>query len=271
MNRTALCLLRDLREARRKGAPAIEQRQRARFTQIVAFSRARSPYYRELYRVLPQRVEVPALLPIVTKKALMARFDEWATDREITIERARAFVENGERVGELFLGKYIVATTSGTTGTPGIFVLDQQTMDVTNAVALRLLHDWLGFTRLVRLFAGGVRMAMTTAPSHSATGVAAARLKKSAWGRKRILDLSVHAPLEEVVERLKWFRPTVLAPYASVATLLAKEQEAGRLDLRPLLITLAARGTRAPRVRRNRRDVRREASATATPRPRACF
>jgi len=67
----------------------------------------------------------------------MARFDDWTTDREVTIGKARAFAENSDLIGERFLGKYTLATTSGTTGTPGIFVLDDRTIAVTNAMVLR--------------------------------------------------------------------------------------------------------------------------------------
>lgn len=219
------------------------QLQRARLTEMVAWGRASSPYYRDLYRNLPQRVDDPTLLPVTDKKALMARFDDWVTDREVTIDKARAFAENPDLIGERFLGKYTLDTTSGTTGTPGIFVLDDWSMAVTKAMVLRTLRAWLGFGDLVRILAGGGRTAMTFASgSHSATAVAAARLQKSASGRKRVLALSVHAPLAEMVSQLNEFRPALLAPYASIARLLAGEQEAGRLNIRPVLMVLAAEG-----------------------------
>ena len=47
---------------------------------MVACARARSPFYRELYRDLPGRIEDPRQLPITDKKMLMEHFDEWCTD-----------------------------------------------------------------------------------------------------------------------------------------------------------------------------------------------
>lgn len=94
-----------------------------RLNEIVAFARANSPYYRDLYRDLPARVEDSRLLPVTDKKQLVARFDDWVTDREVTLEKVRAFIAKPELVGENFLGKYLVGTTSGTTGTPGIFLV----------------------------------------------------------------------------------------------------------------------------------------------------
>ena len=91
-----------------------------RLAEMVAHARTHSAFYRELYRYLPERVEDPALLPVTTKKELMARFDDWVIDREVTLEKVRAFISKPELVGEKFLGQYLVAMTSGTTGTPGI-------------------------------------------------------------------------------------------------------------------------------------------------------
>lgn len=67
-----------------------------------------SPYYRELYQNLPERIDDPTLVPITNQKALMARFDDWVTNRAVTIEKTRPFVENPDLFGKQFLGKYLV-------------------------------------------------------------------------------------------------------------------------------------------------------------------
>lgn len=236
--------IRAIRHAFASREPAnVVRRQRARLAEMVAFARANSPYYRELYRAMPERAEDATLLPVTDKKRLMARFDDWATDREVTIDKARGFAEDLDLIGERFLGKYTLSTTSGTTGAPGIFLLDERTMAVVSAMALCTLQAWLGLGDLVRILAGGGRMAITFAPgSHSATGGPAARVRKSASWRKRVLTLSVHAPLSEMVSQLNDFRPALFAPYASIAKLLATEQEAGRLNIRPVLMVLIAEG-----------------------------
>src|SRR5581483_10582668 len=116
MKETLLGLLSDLRAAREQGAAAIEQRQRARLAQLVAYARANSPYYRELYQGLPEYVDDPTLLPATDKKTLMGHFDDWVTDPEVTLKEARAFVENTDLAAEMFLGKYLLAFGSGTRG-----------------------------------------------------------------------------------------------------------------------------------------------------------
>ena len=236
-----LWLLRDARKARKGGAAAIAQRQRARLAEMVARARAGSPYCRELYQKLPQLVEDVSLLPVTTKKTLMARFDEWTTDREATLEKVRAFVDTPELIGERFLGKYTVATTSGTTGTRGIFLLDDRSMAVTGALAFRMLSSWLTFADVIRIIFGGGRLAMVNAVGgHFASAVAATRLRRRRGNRVRVFP--VNMPLPEMITQLNAFRPVLLAPYASLGALLASEQEAGRLNIKPVLVVLSAEG-----------------------------
>ena len=115
MSENLLPLLIDTRKARKQGPAAIAQRQRARLAEMVAFARTHSPYYRDFYRDAPERVEDPTLLPVTGKKKLMAHFDEWVTERDVTLEKAGAFIQEPARTGERFLGKYLALTTSGTT------------------------------------------------------------------------------------------------------------------------------------------------------------
>ncbi len=208
---------------------------------MVAFAREHSPFYRELYRDLPDCIEDPSGLPVADKKMLMARFDDWCTDRNVTLEAAETVVDDPARIGERFLGKYTLYTTSGTTGRRGIFLADDRTMAVVTAMMLRWIGGWLSARDVVKIIARRGRLAMVMATGgHFASAVAAARLKR---GRgKRVEVLSAHMPMTELVARLNRFQPAMLAPYASMAALLADEQEAGRLDIHPMLLALSAEG-----------------------------
>jgi phenylacetate-CoA ligase len=268
MNGSALGLLRDARRARKGGPDAIVRRQRARLAELITFARTSSPYYRELYRGLPERVEDSTLLPVTSKQQLMPRFDEWVTDRDVSSEQVRAFVENPELIGERFLGRYTVATTSGTTGTRGIFLMDARSLTVTSVLALRMLGDWLNAGDVLRILLGRGRLAMVMATGgHFASTVASARL----WRRfpKGVLALSAHTPLPELVAKLNRFRPAILTPYASMGALLASEQQAGRLHINPVLVVLSAEGLALPEYDRIARTfhatVRHSYAATECP------
>lgn len=226
----------------KRGAGAIAARQRARLGEAVKHARAQSRYYRDLYRHLPEGIDDVALLPVTNKKELMARFDEWVTDTDATFEKARAFAEREDLIGGKFLDRYTLATTSGTTGTRGVFLLDDRTMAVTQALAYRMLSSWLGTSEILKILTGGGRMSMVMATGgHFASAVAAARLRKGS-AAKAVQVLSVHMPMAELVERLNAHRPVLVAPYASAAALLADEQEAGRLRIKPALLALSAEG-----------------------------
>lgn len=222
----------------------IAQRQRDRLAEIVAFARANSPYYRELYQGLPQRVDDATLLPVTEKKKLMARFDDWATDRELTIEKVRGFIEDPSLVGEKFLGEYLVATTAGTTGTPGIFVLDDRQWRIGTTGARQAFGRWLSFADFVKVFVRGARIAMLHATGGHFVSVATiTRMRRSSRLARRVIrDYSVHTPIPELVAELNRFRPALLGAYATVASLLAGEREAGRLRINPVLLIVTAEG-----------------------------
>lgn len=245
MSEHVVGLIWDAWRARKGDAGAIAQRQRARLADMVAHARANSPYYRELYRHLPDRIETAEQLPVTDKKMLMEHFDEWCTDRAVTLEAAEAFVDDPKRIGEWFLDKYTLVTTSGTTGRRGIFVIDDRTMAVVTAMMLRWIGDWLSPGDFLKIIARHGRLALIMATGgHFASAVAAVRLKKRRG--RRVEVLSAHTPMTELVERLNRFQPAMLAPYASMGALLADEREAGRLRIKPVLLALSAEGLPQP-------------------------
>lgn len=108
--------LRDVRAARKQGKAAIIRRQRDRFAGLVGLACAGSPYHREHYNDLGHR--------------------------PVRHARRNTRVRRGPRADrEKFLDHYTVSTTSGTTGTPGIFLADQRVLAVTAAVGSRTLSS----------------------------------------------------------------------------------------------------------------------------------
>jgi phenylacetate-CoA ligase len=220
------------------------ERVKERLADIVAFARANSPYYRDLYKNLPTRIADPSLLPVTDKKKLMASFDSWVTDREITIERVRGFIGDPSLVGEKFLGRYVVATTAGTTGNPGIFILDDNHTRGGLFGLRQAFRTWLSLGDFVNIALRGARIAAV----HATGGHFVSVTSFTQWRRSsRLLaklarDFSVHAPIQELVKSLNEFRPAIVLGYASTVSLLAREQELGRLHIKPVLLVLTAEG-----------------------------
>src|SRR5437016_2617044 len=69
--------------ARTAGVAAIDSTRLHRFAALAQFAREHSPLYREIYRGVRSNISAPHALPVVTKHALMARFDDWVTDTAI--------------------------------------------------------------------------------------------------------------------------------------------------------------------------------------------
>ena len=107
---------------RNAGRAAIEAASRSRLDALVRHAREHSPFYRDAYRGLPPRQLDLAELPVVTKAALMARFDDWVTVPEVKRAAVLAFLADHKQIGERFLGRYVIWKSSGSTGEPGIFV-----------------------------------------------------------------------------------------------------------------------------------------------------
>ena len=90
----------DLLRARREGGDGISRRQRDRLAAIIAHARAKSPLYQRFYSGLPDQPELPDLPP-VTKQQLMASFDEWVCDPQVTLAGVRAFVAGSAPAGRV--------------------------------------------------------------------------------------------------------------------------------------------------------------------------
>ena len=91
---------------------------------LVEHARRASRFYADHYRAVPSgpiRLEELDRLPAVTKPELMARFDDWVTDPAVTRAGVEEFVANLDNLGRDFLGRYVVFTTSGSTGVPALW------------------------------------------------------------------------------------------------------------------------------------------------------
>ncbi|MFC8800948.1 phenylacetate--CoA ligase family protein [Promicromonospora sp. NPDC057138] len=228
---------RDARRDLRDGPAAIVRRQRAHLAEIVAYARENSAYYRELYRDLPDGVDDPALLPVTDKKLLMAHFDDWVTDRRVTREKVEAFVADPELVGARFQEDYLVATSSGTSGLRGLFLLDERNIAMSTVLASRT-NGQLGVRDALRMLAHGLRTAAVTAPGgHFYTVAGMERFRRDHPRLSRIMRVfPIDQPLAAMVDGLNRYQPATLAGFLSSLTQLAGEQEAGRLRIRPSLV-----------------------------------
>lgn len=228
----------DTWRAGRGGTETIQAYQKQRLTAMVAYARQHSRYYKDLYRALPDQVEDTRRLPVVTKSELMKHFEEWVTDPAIRLDDLRKFVADPEKIGQFYMKKYTVCTTSGTTGTPAILLQDQATMNLMGALnLLRAIPSWLTMKELGGILKNKMHTAAVWAAGGHYLGITMMKrqiLEKPSRA-KAMRIFPVLDPLTKIVAGLNEFQPAMLNGYASAIALLAQEQEAGRLNIHPVL------------------------------------
>ena len=225
----------DVSSAMLGGAGHIERLAQRRLRELIAFARASSPFYRQLYRRLPEDEATLAHLPVVTKHDLMAHFDAVLTDRDLTRKSIGQFIADPQRVGQALHDRYAVWTSSGSTGEPGIFVHDEHALAVYEALELIRFRGLTSPATLAAACLTGDRFALVAATGgHFAGHATAERLRWAyPWLTENVRVFSILQSTAELASQLDDYQPTLLATYPTAASLLAEEQNAGRLAIGP--------------------------------------
>ncbi len=207
-----------------------------RLTDIVAHAKVNSPYYASLYRSVDPAHFSLTDLPPVSKATLMENFDAWLTDRSVTLAGVQAFMENLDNIGRKYMGKYLVYTTSGSTGLPLVSLYDGSANAVMGAVAamrsFARAEDLSAFVkrggRTIGVFAtGGFYLSNVSVRSKQLS---------MPWKRRQIAVTSALLPTQQIVQELNAFQPAMLGGYPSNLALLIPEAASGRLSISPVLI-----------------------------------
>lgn len=219
---------------------AIAQIREKRFRRLLRTAVARSPFYRDLYRNLDIETCRLTDLPIVDKKTMMENFDDFVTDRNLKKNEILRWIEDKSHIGQMYQGKYVPIRTSGTTGQFAIVVYDRRALDfvqaaiiarhahpekITALAALRMMLKALfvkSFTIKAVLVSGGPYPAYTVAayppPFYQLF------VKRDVY--------SLLEPVAKIVEKLNASSCNELYSYPSMLEILAREQLAGRLNLK---------------------------------------
>ena len=223
----------------------LERHQMRRAAALRRFAMERSPFYRRFHAGFENRHLHE--LPILSKAALMESFDDVVTDRAIRRADVEEYLKAYGGGGELFRGRYVVLSTSGSTGLRGIFLFSPDEW-ITALANLTRPMAWVGVNGRLRK---PLRMAMvaSTTPWHYSSRAGqslATRMLPS-------VRLDAGEPVDSMVRRLNEWRPDILSAYPSVVRQLADEQIAGRLRIRLRVIGTAAE-VLTPDIRRRARE-----------------
>jgi putative adenylate-forming enzyme len=199
--------------------------QQERLESVVRHAAGHSPFYRvQLAGIVGGGAVELSRLPVLDKSQMMEHFDELVTDTRLRRDALLEWVEGLDH-DELYLDRYRVMTTSGSSGHKGLFVFDRPEWQTIIAQFLRYGAMAGVRPRLPRRLR--VAAIVGASPTHMSRQISAS----ISVGIHRVLPLSLTQPVEHVVEELNHFQPQFMATYPSMATRLAEEQVAGRLRL----------------------------------------
>lgn len=214
-------------------ASAIAARQRSRLVQMLQWAAARSRLYGERLQRTDLARAALGDLPPVTKPELMHRFDEWVTDRRLVLPELLRFVDDAERIGQPLLERYQVWESSGSSGERGVFVQDEESLAVYDALEACRRQAFQPWRRALDPMYATERIAFVGATTgHFASTAWVRRLcRLNPWLAGAVRSHSFLQPLESLVRALQLQAPTVLTTYPTAALMLAEEAQAGRLRI----------------------------------------
>ncbi len=208
-----------------------------RAIELIAHARKRSALYAEHYASVAPGSALEDY-PAISRQTLMGNFDRWSCDPRVSRESVDRFIATNDTIGDRYLGDYLVWTSSGTSGEPGIYVQDRQALSVYQSLlAVRYQQDSRKptFQDPWHMAFDTSRMAMIAALEGHFAGVVFWQWssKLNPWLSNRTRTFSILQPLPELVAQLNEWQPGFLSSYPSMLAVLANEQRCGRLKLSP--------------------------------------
>lgn len=206
--------------------------QKRRLRRLLKQAKKNSPFYRELYKDIDLSQITPyniAELPAVTKSQLIENYDDWVCDADIHKEDVIEYASNVQNIGRLYLDKYYITSTSGSTGEK-LKVINEQ-KDFIEMLAMGAIDTWPKLSYSIDI-AKSHRPVVYIAPTdgfYASVLVSRAYMNLSDNFNSEIIDFRV--PIDELVLRLNQINPILIGGYVSTFLILADEAKAGRLNI----------------------------------------
>lgn len=212
--------------------------QKERLHDLVEYVRENSPYFKELYKDLPEKYELTDL-PYTDKKSMQANYNDWLTDRNLNKDIIRKYLDRDISDNSLLLNKYSALQTSGSTGEPLMMVRDDYHNKIHGALVNQRLMRGLD-PNILNPSKYKIATVIHTSPGASSYNGFLRALATFPEYTDNMLAISVLEDIDSIVAQLNEFQPDVITGYASSLILLAKEKKEGRLNVDLKLIANSA-------------------------------
>ena len=211
--------------------------QEERLKELIIYVRNSSPYFRELYKDVPEDFKLSDLPP-TRKEELIPRYEDWVTDREIRYKEVLKYIEDSDG-SPGFLGKYSALHTSGTTGDPMPMLRDTY-HNVIHGAMLRkrlLSTDMAEYMDITKHRRAAVIYADKGASSYNSylrTIAAHPEYKDN------FIVVSTTESSDRILKRIDEHKPEQISGYPSALALLARAQIDGKIDIAPKMVASSA-------------------------------
>ncbi|MCF6765212.1 hypothetical protein L3V82_05465 [Thiotrichales bacterium 19S3-7] len=200
-----------------------------RFNHIIHHTWNKSLFYRDYWKMHGiSEKDLNELtvkdLPYVDKTLLMENFDIAVTDTKIKKAHLANWIDNNKNYDELYLNKYHIVHTSGTSGEQGIFPWSKASWSKAWAASV---------TRALKpkLRAGITRCAVILAAEGRFCGAGFSRSGDNSFFEVKLYCVS--ESIEKIAHQLEIYQPHQLGGYALIIGDLARMQLAGKLNIKP--------------------------------------
>jgi len=232
------------------GRKRIEAKQLKRLRHLIEVAREKSPYFKELYRHLPDTKAIKlSHLPVTSKIELMADFDRWLTDRSLTLAQARQHMESMENLG-VPIGEYAVFRTSGTSGEPAVIVTSASMIEYIFGLTLARMSR-RQFRLAKEIERSGINVVLTGGNGHFVgAGFDLLRKNLKIPLKRTSAFIPAEQAIDQTIKQLNEITPMAsIVTYPSMLAILTQEQERGRLHIEPDVIKVAGE-TFTPELRK---------------------
>jgi phenylacetate-CoA ligase len=223
--------IRHAQSLSRAGMLALQER---RWRALARRAFATSPFYRRQLAGLDLDRCALSDIPVLTKATLVENWDEIVSDPRLRWSVLQQHLKNPQNWGKLLHGRWMVSTTSGTSGAAVAIPHDITAVDWNHAVHAVRTAPTTQNSSAPKPSLFGKRPVVASFICLSVPSTSAALLQTRPWVGSLFCDyqpISVTAPWQEIIDQLHKIKPTILIGYASLIGRLAQAKLDGTLKL----------------------------------------
>jgi phenylacetate-CoA ligase len=206
-----------------------------KFRKLLKYAYKKIPFYKDFYTSngIKESMleEIPIYeLPTINKNLMVANFDKFFKDNQITKNKVEDFLKNNPNPTSLLFNKYHVIHSSGSTGTVGYYLYSEKEWDFIKAISTRMFSNFT-LKRKKYAFIGAVD------GHYAAISLFLSPLNQPEeffYKGYRVMD--INKPIKSYLKDLNDFQPDNLTGYPFGIRSLAQFQNEGILNIHPEVI-----------------------------------